>query len=146
MSDQITVSAEMQERFATWFRENYPGPDAIIHNPDWHAPMIFRAALYSIGDGHTDAVHIIHRLLRNLRVLTAECLEGFTIKRDPATIAPDEFELVEDDILAIIEAQAAFGPCKDFEWCDSDFLDACIAEFTRREAIRSAEGDDNHHE
>ena len=86
-----------------------------------------------------DALNIIRRLLRSLRAVTSDYLEGATIRRDPATIAPDEFELVEDDILAIIEAQDAAGPCEDFECCDADFLDACIAEFTRREAIRSAE-------
>ena len=31
--------------FSEYFRKNYPGPDTIIHNPDWHAPRIFRAAL-----------------------------------------------------------------------------------------------------
>lgn len=31
------------KQLAEWFRKNYPGPDTIIHNPDWHAPKIFRA-------------------------------------------------------------------------------------------------------
>lgn len=31
------------EQFRKWFACNYPGPDTIIHDPNWHAPMIFRA-------------------------------------------------------------------------------------------------------
>lgn len=34
--------------FAEWFRENYPGPDTIIHDPDWHAPRIFRAVIRAL--------------------------------------------------------------------------------------------------
>lgn len=48
MPDQIPVTSEMQDRFALWFRENYPGPNTVIHDPDWHAPKIFRAALLSV--------------------------------------------------------------------------------------------------
>ena len=33
-----------EDQFSEWFRKNYPGPDTIIHKPDWHAPKIFRAA------------------------------------------------------------------------------------------------------
>lgn len=33
------------EAFAAYFRKNYPGPDTIIGNPDWHAPRLYRAAL-----------------------------------------------------------------------------------------------------
>ena len=31
--------------FAAYFRKNYPGPDTIIGNPDWHAPRIYCAAM-----------------------------------------------------------------------------------------------------
>lgn len=31
--------------FTEYFVCNYPGPDTIIHNPYWHAPKIYRAAL-----------------------------------------------------------------------------------------------------
>ena len=48
MTKQIAVTTEMQDRFASWFRQNYPGPDTVIHDPDWHAPKIFRAALLSV--------------------------------------------------------------------------------------------------
>lgn len=34
--------------FSEWFRKNYPGPDTIIHKPDWHAPKIFRAARHAL--------------------------------------------------------------------------------------------------
>ena len=36
------------ERFAEWFRQNYPGPDTIIGRPDWHAPKIYRAATHEL--------------------------------------------------------------------------------------------------
>src|SRR5262245_40124169 len=32
------------KEFTDYFVQNYPGPDTIIHNPNWHAPKIFRAA------------------------------------------------------------------------------------------------------
>ena len=33
------------EEFMDYFRTNYPGPDTIICEPDWHAPKIYRAAV-----------------------------------------------------------------------------------------------------
>lgn len=36
------------ERFADWFRQNYPGPDTIIGRPDWHAPRIYRVATHGM--------------------------------------------------------------------------------------------------
>lgn len=36
--------AEAEAEFAEYFRKNYPGPDTIIGNPDWHSPKLFRAA------------------------------------------------------------------------------------------------------
>lgn len=32
------------KQFIKYFCENYPGPDTVIHKPEWHAPKIFRAA------------------------------------------------------------------------------------------------------
>jgi hypothetical protein len=40
--------AEAQAAFTEYFARNYPGPDTIIGNPHWHAPKIFRAALYAL--------------------------------------------------------------------------------------------------
>lgn len=37
------------EMFMEYFRWNYPGPDTIIHNPDWHAPKIYAAAIAASG-------------------------------------------------------------------------------------------------
>jgi hypothetical protein len=34
--------------FTEYFVKNYPGPDTIIHKPEWHAPKIFRAAQAAI--------------------------------------------------------------------------------------------------
>jgi hypothetical protein len=35
--------------FTAYFCRNYPGPDTIIHKPEWHAPKIFRAAADAIA-------------------------------------------------------------------------------------------------
>lgn len=42
------VDISKEAAFTEWFRKNYPGPDAIIHNPDWHAPKIYRAATHDL--------------------------------------------------------------------------------------------------
>lgn len=34
--------------FSEYFVRNYPGPNTIISDPNWHAPKIFRAALHAI--------------------------------------------------------------------------------------------------
>lgn len=34
--------------FTEYFVKNYPGPDTIICDPNWHAPKIFRAAKYAL--------------------------------------------------------------------------------------------------
>ncbi len=41
-------SAAALEIFTEYFVRNYPGPHTIIGDPKWHAPKIFRAALYAI--------------------------------------------------------------------------------------------------
>ena len=35
--------------FTAYFCRNYPGPDTIIHRPEWHAPKIFNAAVDAIA-------------------------------------------------------------------------------------------------
>jgi|HubBroStandDraft_4_1064222.scaffolds.fasta_scaffold47461_2 hypothetical protein len=41
-------SAAALEIFTAYFVQNYPGPNTIIRDPNWHAPKIFKAALYAI--------------------------------------------------------------------------------------------------
>jgi hypothetical protein len=48
MAREIADDEAAVERFADWFRRNYPGPDTIIGKPDWHAPKIFRAAIAAL--------------------------------------------------------------------------------------------------
>jgi hypothetical protein len=36
------------ENFTEYFVRNYPGPNTIIHDPRWHAPKLFKAALAAI--------------------------------------------------------------------------------------------------
>lgn len=33
--------------FTSYFVRNYPGPDTLIHKPEWHAPRLFKAAYYA---------------------------------------------------------------------------------------------------
>ena len=42
------VTDEALANFSNWFCRNYPGPDTIIHKPEWHAPKVFRAAAYAL--------------------------------------------------------------------------------------------------
>jgi len=49
LSTETRVTAMAENRtaalaaFAEWFAQNYPGPRTVIHDPNWHAPKIFRA-------------------------------------------------------------------------------------------------------
>ena len=36
------------DRFTEWFVKNYPGPNTIICSTTWHAPKIYRAAVYEL--------------------------------------------------------------------------------------------------
>lgn len=44
-NQRAEAEAEALKIFTDYFVKNYPGPDTIIHDPNWHAPKIFRAAL-----------------------------------------------------------------------------------------------------
>lgn len=46
------AEADAFDAFAQWFRTNYPGPDTIIHKPDWHSQRIFRAVKHALAKGH----------------------------------------------------------------------------------------------
>jgi hypothetical protein len=43
------VPSDALATFTEWFCRNYPGPDTIIHKPEWHAPKVFRAAESAIA-------------------------------------------------------------------------------------------------
>jgi hypothetical protein len=47
--DAVADPAKVAARFAAYFCRNYPGPNTIIHKPEWHAPRIFRAAADAIA-------------------------------------------------------------------------------------------------
>lgn len=55
------------EQFSEWFRANYPGPDTIIHKPDWHAPKIFRAVEAALKDHASASEKQATELLREAR-------------------------------------------------------------------------------
>jgi hypothetical protein len=50
--------------FSGWFCRNYPGPDTIIHKPEWHAPKVFRAAANAIArwGSHPTPIPVAERL------------------------------------------------------------------------------------
>jgi hypothetical protein len=39
---------EALAEFTQYFSKNYPGPDTVIRDPNWHAPKLFKAALHAI--------------------------------------------------------------------------------------------------
>jgi hypothetical protein len=52
--------------FTEWFCCNYPGPDTIIHKPEWHAPKVFRAAQHAINAQAIPERKELAELLREL--------------------------------------------------------------------------------
>jgi hypothetical protein len=42
--EPVGLTDEALASFTAYFCRNYPGPDTIIHKPEWHAPRIFHAA------------------------------------------------------------------------------------------------------
>ncbi len=42
------VTDEALANFTAWFCRNYPGPDTIIHKPEWHSPKVLRAAAHAL--------------------------------------------------------------------------------------------------
>jgi len=42
--EPVGPTDEALASFTAWFCRNYPGPNTIIHRPEWHAPKVFRAA------------------------------------------------------------------------------------------------------
>ena len=47
--EPVAPTDEALASFTAYFCRNYPGPDTIIHRPEWHAPKIFRAAADAIA-------------------------------------------------------------------------------------------------
>ena len=63
--------------FTEWFRRNYPGPDTIIHKPEWHAPKVFRAAQHAINAQAIPEREKLIQLLNDLAWFIGESpLEG----------------------------------------------------------------------
>ena len=48
-TNPVAPTDEALANFSGWFCRNYPGPDTIIHKPEWHAPKVFRAAAYALA-------------------------------------------------------------------------------------------------
>jgi hypothetical protein len=56
VSVEKKIEKEALEYFSEYFRQNYPGPNTIIHNPNWHAPKIFRAAQWALKQARSGAL------------------------------------------------------------------------------------------
>jgi hypothetical protein len=54
--EPVAPTDEALANFSGWFCRNYPGPDTIIHKPEWHAPKVFRAAADAIARYGTPAI------------------------------------------------------------------------------------------
>ena len=54
-SEPVAPTDEALANFSGWFCRNYPGPDTIIHKPEWHAPKVFRVAADAIARWGTPA-------------------------------------------------------------------------------------------
>ena len=81
MTQQDTAA----ERFAEWFRQNYPGPHTIIGRPDWHAPKIYRAATHELRK-ELDEVHAERAALREaLKRIACGEYDGLEVTRLNAT-------------------------------------------------------------
>ncbi len=59
----MSETNQTPEEFMEYFRSNYPGPNTIIRNPDWHAPKIYRAALHA--SGHAELYEALKRVIQN---------------------------------------------------------------------------------
>ncbi len=77
-------------------------------------------------------VDIIEALARCVRRGLWEYCESVAVGADPATITPSEFELVEDDLRALVAVNDYLGHVSDYDAVDTAFVDACIDEWARR--------------
>jgi hypothetical protein len=55
LPEPVAPTDEALANFSGWFCRNYPGPDTIIHKPEWHAPKVFRAATNALARWGTPA-------------------------------------------------------------------------------------------
>lgn len=44
------INTPVPDQFLAYMRTNYPGPRTIISDPNWHAPKIWRAALFALRE------------------------------------------------------------------------------------------------
>jgi hypothetical protein len=59
---------EALKAFTEWFVQNYPGPDTIIHEPNWHAPKIFRAVEAALARQRPGWVWVPEVLTKEMRI------------------------------------------------------------------------------
>lgn len=79
MNEQIKKTAI--EYFSKYFEQNYSGT-VVFSDPRWHAPKVFRAALWALKqaekDNKADAADEIERLQRQVATLSSELAKWVT--------------------------------------------------------------------
>ena len=109
--EAVGVADEALAHFTEYFCRNYPGPDTIIHKPEWHAPKIFKAAAYSIAryGAHPAPIPVGERL-------------------------PGKEDCTEDGEVWVIESgySYALGDTGDYDWEPHRIVLRSIGEFDAR--------------
>ena len=74
------------DQFMQYFRANYPGPNTIISNPDWHAPKIYNAAIAASAERELRraVLHLLRRITSDPRLAYYfdPCTESFQLLID----------------------------------------------------------------
>jgi hypothetical protein len=89
--------------FTEYFVRNYPGPDTIIHNPQWHAARIFRAAEHAIAyhrPASTPGPVPLARVMEQFTPAEREEIAADAARLNAAVPVPDE---------AVERARAAYA-------------------------------------
>lgn len=85
--DGVTIPQQYQQHrdalavFTAYFVKNYPGPDTIIHKPEWHAPQIFRAVRRAIAEAAPKGQSVVVEEIAAERRRQIET-EGWTPEHD----------------------------------------------------------------
>lgn len=111
LDDQGSWMGQALHDFTEYFVKNYPGPDTIICDPKWHAPKLFRNALW-----HIEQAQKRHALaaqpapgVGGLKALASYPLEQFSQqnkRRDFRLFGANDWVLTVGDVL---DARAALS-------------------------------------
>lgn len=110
MTDPVVTEA--QRAFTDWFVKNYPGPDTIIHKPEWHAPKIWNAAKAAMSRASppvdSEAIERVRRTLDR----TSRNAE---LRRGNITLHPSDWMALNDDLRALLSPAKPVGGWRPIE-------------------------------